>query len=187
MAQPIAILGGTFDPVHNAHLAVARAALDHLKPEQVVFVPTGTPPYRAAPVALARDRVAMLKLAIAGEPRYAIDQRELAQGASGYTHDTLVSLRLDYPDAPLVLLLGADQYAKIESWHRWQELFGLARITVFARPGWKVNDARVEHVAMAPLDISGSAIRARLAKNEDVLEMVPGAVLEYIMTHRLYR
>ena len=91
----IGIFGGSFDPVHNAHLAMARAALEGLPLQEILFVPTGTPRYRNPPVASAEHRVAMLKLAIQGEPRYRLDERELAPGASGYTADTLKSLRSD--------------------------------------------------------------------------------------------
>ncbi|MGH8705631.1 MAG: nicotinate-nicotinamide nucleotide adenylyltransferase, partial [Burkholderiales bacterium] len=105
-----------------------------------------------------------------------------------YTVDTLASLRAELgAQAPLVLLMGADQYAKLDTWHRWQDLFGLCRIAVFARPGWNVNDARVEHVAMPPLDVSASGIRARLGRGEEVSAMLPAAVLEYVERHKLYR
>jgi nicotinate-nucleotide adenylyltransferase len=109
------ILGGTFDPVHNAHLAMARAALEALGLERVLFMPTGAPRYRTPAIAPGAQRVAMLRLAIAGEPRFAIDGRELAPGHSGYTIDTLAG----FAERP-VLLLGADQYAKLETWHRWR-------------------------------------------------------------------
>ena len=89
----IGILGGTFDPAHNAHLAIAGAALRELELEQVLWMPTGAPAYRPAPVAAAAHRVAMLKLAIEGEPRYVIDERELRPGASGYTFDSVKALK----------------------------------------------------------------------------------------------
>jgi nicotinate-nucleotide adenylyltransferase len=176
------ILGGTFDPVHNAHLAVARAALEQLRLERVLWMPTGAPKYRAPARTPAVHRVAMLKLAIEGEPRYAIDERELVPGHSGYTLDTLNSL-----GGKPVLLLGADQYAKFETWYRWREILELASIAVFARPGWSAPDGRAQFVAMDQLDISASDIRARLARGEDVSAMVPAKVLAYIRQHRLYR
>ena len=92
MAAAVGILGGTFDPVHNAHLAIARLALDHAGVEEILWIPTGAPGYRQAPIAPGADRLAMLKLAIAGEPRYRIDERELRPDASGYTHDTVAAL-----------------------------------------------------------------------------------------------
>ena len=176
-----AILGGTFDPVHNAHLAIAQSALQNLRLERVLWLPTGSPKYRKPARALPAERVAMLKLAIAGEPRYALDERELAPGHSGYTVDTLKSL-----GGKPVLLLGADQYANLEHWHRWQEVLELASIAVFARPGWPAPDARVQVIPMAPMDISASDIRARAARGESLAGLVPASVQRYIEQHRLY-
>jgi len=139
VASLIGILGGTFDPAHNAHLAMAGAAVRALGLQQLLWVPTGAPPYRPAPVAAAAHRLAMLKLAIAGEPRYAVDERELAPDASGYTVDTLCALHGERPGAAFALLIGADQYAKRQTWHRWPDIERLCDIAVFARPGWNVN------------------------------------------------
>lgn len=183
---PVGILGGTFDPVHNAHLAMAKAALDELGVAKILWVPTGAQHYRTPAVACAADRIAMLGLALAGEPRYAIDERELASGTGGYTYDTMLSLREDFPGAPFVLLLGADQYSKLDTWHRPQDLAKLCRIAVFARPGWPEPAGGVIRVPMPPLAISASDIRARIARGEDVSAMLPAAVLSYIGRHRLY-
>jgi nicotinate-nucleotide adenylyltransferase len=209
--SPVGILGGTFDPIHTAHLRIAQLALDVLELKLVLWLPTGAPGYRAAPVAPAEDRVAMLRLALAGEPRYAIDTRELEPGASGYTVDTLVALRRRYGDAlPLVLLIGGDQFAKLESWHRWRELFHLAHIAVFARPGWAPPQGEagaelrsrsvpphgdwrarpagsIVAVDMPPIDVSATALRRAIAEGEDVSAALPPEVLHYISTHRLYR
>ena len=189
---PVGILGGTFDPVHDAHLAMARAALQALGLARVIWLPTGSPPYRKPPVAAACHRLAMLRLALEGEPRYAVDERELAPGASGYSFDTLTALRAELGAAvPLVMLIGSDQHAKLATWHRADELFELCRFAVFARPGWKVADFRVPlsgviHVPMEPLAISASDIRARIGRGEDVSAMLPAAVLRYVRQHRLY-
>lgn len=154
----------------------------------MIFVPTGIPPYRAAPVAPAAHRVAMLRLALAGEARYAIDERELAHGASGYTVDTLASLRAEHgPEQPLFLLMGADQHSRLGTWHRWQELSGLCRIAVFARPGWKADSPGAEHVPMEPLAISASEIRARIRRGADIAALVPAPVAAYIRERGLYR
>lgn len=189
---PICILGGTFDPIHNAHLAIAHAALDKLGAKSVVWMPTGCPPYRDPPVASAVHRVAMLRLAIAGEPRYTLDGRELAAGATGYTYDTLLAMRAGHPGTPLVLLIGADQFLKFETWHRWRDLLALCRIAVFARPGWEAPSLdcppdAVIHVSMQPLAISANDIRARIGRGEDVSAMLPPRVLAYIRDQGLYR
>jgi nicotinate-nucleotide adenylyltransferase len=178
----VGILGGTFDPVHHAHLAMARAALEQLGLQRILWIPTGSPRYREPARTPANHRVAMLRLAIEGEPRYAIDERELAPGHSGHTLDTLQSL-----GGRPVLLLGADQYAKFETWHRWPEILELASIAVFARPGWKAPESPAQSVAFQPMAISASDIRARLARGEDVSALVPARVLDYIRRHRLYR
>ena len=178
----LGVLGGTFDPVHNAHLAMARAALEHLALERILWLPTGAPKYRAPARTPQHHRVAMLRIATEGEPRFAIDERELDPAHSGYTVDTLKSLG-GHP----VLILGADQYAKLQTWHRWREVLELASIAVCARPGWTAPGAQATVVPMAPLDISASDIRARLARGEDVSALLPRGVPEYIRRHGLYR
>jgi nicotinate-nucleotide adenylyltransferase len=196
-AAPIAILGGTFDPVHNAHLAIARRALEALGAARVLWLPTGNPRYRKPAVAGARDRVAMLRLAIAGEPRWAIDERELAPGASAYAFDTLEALRAEIgADTPLVMLIGSDQYTRLGTWHRWRELFDLVRFAVFARPvagtaaaagPAGVPEGGVIHVPFEPLAISASELRGRIGRGEDVSALLPAPVFAYIREHGLYR
>jgi len=211
-AGPLGILGGTFDPVHAAHLRIAQLALDVLRLARVLWIPTGRPGYRDAPVASAADRLAMLRLALKGEPRYVIDARELQAEASGYTVDTLAALRTELgADRPLVLLMGDDQFAKLETWHRWKDLFELAHVAVFARPGgsiapggaveaelvardtgaggrWRERPAgAVIRVELPPLDISATALRERIDREADVSAWVPAAVIDYIARHRLYR
>ncbi len=212
VARPIGILGGTFDPVHRAHLGIAQLALDRLRLARVVWIPTGQPGYRDAPVAPPAHRVAMLRLALGAEPRYQIDERELRPGASGYTVDTLHALRSELGAAqPLMLLMGEDQFATLDRWHRWTALFGLAHIAVFARRGgspaqggaieaecaaradrpegaWRQRNAgAVIRVEMAPLDVSATTLRAQLARGADVSAWLPPAVQDYIARHGLYR
>ena len=178
----VGVLGGTFDPVHNAHLAMARAALEQLRLGRVLFLPTGQTHYRTPARATGEDRVAMLALALAGEPRFVVDARELAPGASGYTVDTLRSLGLDRP----WLLMGADQYAKLGSWHRPEEVRRLARIAVFARAGFDLQ-GDVRRLALPPMPVSSTEIRRRIAAGEDASSMVPAAVANYIQHKGLYR
>jgi nicotinate-nucleotide adenylyltransferase len=182
----IGILGGTFDPVHNAHLAVASTALRAMGLDKLLWLPTGTPPYRPAPVAAAPHRVAMLKLAIADEPRSAIDERELRPGASGFTFDSVSSLKGENPQSRFVLLMGADQYEKRAGWHRWAELEKLCDVAVFARPD-SYLEAKANIIPMTPMKISASDIRARLARGEDVSALLPAPVLGYIREQGLYR
>jgi len=181
----IGILGGTFDPVHNAHLAWARAALEHLRLDRVLFIPTGTTRYRSPAVASGNDRAAMLRLAVAGEPRFRLDTRELQPEASGYTVDTLKALRTELGDAELYLLIGADQYEKLASWHRPEEVKRLAKIAVFSRPGFQPK-GEAQLIPLEPMPISASEIRARVRRGESADGLVPPAVANYIAGHRLY-
>jgi nicotinate-nucleotide adenylyltransferase len=130
----------------------------------------------------------MVRLAIADEPRFVLDEREIHKTSPGYTVETLEDLRSELgAQTELVLLIGADQHARLPTWHRWQDLFGLARIAVFARPGEPLGDTtRVSVVPMEPLDISSTAIRKRIAGGESARGLVPDAVLDYIESRRLY-
>jgi nicotinate-nucleotide adenylyltransferase len=168
---------------------MARAALDQLELEKVLWMPTGKPRYRDEPVAAPEHRLAMLKLALDSEPATEIDARELAPGASGYTVDTLHELRLELGrETTLVLLIGADQYAKLGTWHRAAEVKRLARIAVAKRPGIeKKIDREALLVEMPPMEVSGTGIRARVTAGESIEGLVPPAVAGYIAEHGLYR
>ena len=166
---------------------MARAAREHLKLDKILFMPTGAPRYRTPAVASGEHRVAMLRLALADDASYEIDPRELAPGASGYTVDTLRELRLEHgADTEIWMLMGADQYTKLGTWHRPDDLKRLARIVVFARPG-STLDKGVPVIPMVPMKISSSDIRARVARGEDIAALVPPAVANYIERERLYR
>jgi nicotinate-nucleotide adenylyltransferase len=164
---------------------MARAALDDLQLEKVLFMPTGAPRYRMPAVASGEQRVAMLKLALDGEPRYELDPRELAASASGYTVDTLKELRLENGGA-LCLLMGSDQYAKLDSWHRPEDIRRMAQIAVFARPGAPFSAAGAKLIPLEPMNISATDIRARVARGADISGLVPPAVANYIARERLY-
>ncbi|HUQ74730.1 MAG TPA: nicotinate (nicotinamide) nucleotide adenylyltransferase [Burkholderiales bacterium] len=181
----VGVLGGTFDPVHNAHLAMARAALDHLGLDKILWIPTGAPHYRNAAIASAADRLAMLRLALDGEPRYVIDERELAPQSTGYTVDTLNALRRELgPEAELYLLIGADQYAKFREWRSPDEIERLAQLAVFPRPGFDVKSGKALRVPMPPMPHAATDIR-RGEKAPG--EQVPPAVANYIARKGLYR
>ena len=165
---------------------MARAALDHLKLDKILFMPTGAPRYRTPAVASGEHRVAMLRLALADNDSCEIDARELGPGATGYTIDTLKELRLEHgADTALWLLMGADQYAKLDSWHRPDEIRKLARIGVFARPGTAL-DGKISPIPMEPLPISASEIRSRVARGEDISALLPPPVADYIARQGLY-
>ena len=212
--SPLAILGGTFDPVHYGHLRLAADVRDALRFAEVRLVPSGDPPHRAAPHASAAHRVAMLKLALREFPGLALDTREIARGGKSYTVDTLAELRGEAPERPLALLVGADAFHGFPQWHRWRRLFELAHIVVVPRPGIALDDlppalaaewharkmadasllrARaagtiyVQPVTAQP--ISSTAIRAALAggaRPVEIAGLLPADVLAYIDSHRLY-
>ena len=129
----------------------------------------------------------MLRLALVGEAAFGIDERELAPGASGYTFDTLCSLAKDFPWHDLVLVMGADQYAKRQSWHRWPDLEKRFRIAVASRPDFPAPEAKATPIGFPPSAISASEIRARIGRGGDVAAMLPASVLGYLRTHGLYR
>ncbi|HEY5898381.1 MAG TPA: nicotinate-nucleotide adenylyltransferase [Burkholderiales bacterium] len=182
------MLGGTFDPVHNAHLSIAKTAMHSLGLQRILWIPTGKPGYRKPPVASVFDRLAMLALALKEEPDYEIDRRELESSASPYTVDTLTMLRAERPGDDLYLLLGADQYASFRGWRRPTDVARLARVAVFTRPGYELAaGGDVIVVPMAPLAVSASDIRARAARGASLAGLVPPAVANYIADHRLYR
>ena len=215
-ASPLVLVGGTFDPVHDGHLGLADDARRAFAGAEVRLVPAGDPPHRSAPGAPAADRLAMLKLATVTRPGIAIDERELARAGKSYTVLTLHELRAEAPRRPLILVLGADAFRGLPTWHRWREILELAHVAVAARPGDPFEAALPE--ALAPLwrarradsaadlisspagriyvlptvahDVSASAIRAALSHGGDgaraVRALMPPAVWDYIHTHRLY-
>ena len=214
--SPIALLGGTFDPVHYGHLRLADDVRRALGLSEVRLLPARDPPHRAEPAASAADRLAMLRLAVAEFPGLVVDERELHRPGKSYTVLTLTDLRREFPDAPLLLLLGADAFRGLPSWHRWQELFELAHLVVVARPGlsleaslpapllpiWRerlTDDRRallakpagsILVEAVSPQAISATTIRQALAQggsaDERLRGLLPPAVLAYIDLHHLY-
>ncbi|MCE5180741.1 MAG: nicotinate-nucleotide adenylyltransferase [Betaproteobacteria bacterium] len=136
-ASPIGILGGTFDPIHFGHLRLAQELAEGLSLREVRFTPAGRPPHRTQPFASAQQRLEMVRLGIAGNPLFVLDEREIFKPAPSYTVETLLDLRSETGAAqPLCLLMGTDAFLGLTSWHRWRELFDLAHIVVAQRPGF---------------------------------------------------
>ena len=210
---PVGVFGGTFDPVHFGHLRLAEEMADALGLDRVLIIPAGQPPHRGAPRTAANHRLEMVRRAIAGNPRFVADAREVQRPQPSYTVDTLSALRAELGDAqPLWLLLGADAFLDLPSWHDWRRLFELANIAVAARPGAQLlqSDAIMEPLksevvqrqraagpatapagsvllrATPPLDISATAIRDILARHGSARYLLPDAVLDYIHEHQLY-
>lgn len=209
--SPLALLGGTFDPVHVGHLRAAIEAREALHAEEVRLLPAAVPPHREQPQATPEQRLAMLEAAITGIPGLRADARELQRSGPSYTYDTLVSVRAEIGVArPLVLVLGADAFAGLPSWHRWREIIELAHIAVLARPdAHGLIDPRLEELLASagtadpvklatrhaglvlrlqvpPLPVSSTLIRARLRQGRSVRFLVPDAVIDMIKSQGWY-
>jgi len=126
----LGIFGGSFDPVHNAHVALARTALAELKLDELIWVPAGRPWQKKRHLTPAADREAMVRLAIAGEPRFVLSRIELERSGPSYTIDTVRALRRERPDAQWYLVIGQDQYAGFHTWHGWQELLSSVTLAI---------------------------------------------------------
>ncbi len=207
----IGLFGGTFDPVHYGHLRPALEVSEALGLNEVRFLPCRVPPHRGMPSASAEQRLAMLKVAIADQPGFRVDTRELARAGPSYTVDTLGSLRRELVDVPLCLMLGLDAFLGLCTWHRWWDLPKLAHVVVMQRPGTvfettgelqtllahhETRDVRrlageaagsILFCPVTQLDISATAIRGDLRESRSPRYLLPDAVLAWIRAHRLYR
>jgi nicotinate-nucleotide adenylyltransferase len=192
-APRIGIFGGSFDPVHNAHLALARVALAELRLDELLWVPAGQPWQKQRHLSSARHREAMVRLAIAGEPRFKLSRIELERSGASYTIDTVRALRGERPGAQWFLIIGQDQYAGFHTWQGWQELLGLVTLAIADRPdATHAVDPQVravEHAAVAlpMMDVSSTDIRGRVTSGQGISDLVPEPVARYIARHRLYR
>ena len=215
-SRPIGVLGGTFDPIHFAHLRLAEELADGIGLTKVRFIPTGAPPHRGAPRVSGEHRIEMVRLAIAGNPRFEADDREVRRPGVCYTFDTLNELRAELGARPLCLLMGSDAFSALTTWHRWEELFDLAHIVIAHRPGFSLQQLQsslpgplrkiyLQRLAastgilrrdrsgaiyaseITALDIAATQIRGLLAGSASARYLVPDAVLDYIETNRLYK
>ncbi|MGQ0442245.1 MAG: nicotinate-nucleotide adenylyltransferase [Methylophilaceae bacterium] len=213
--QLIGLLGGTFNPIHFGHLRMAQELADALNFDEVRFIPSANPPHKATPAVSAEHRAAMVKLAIADNPLFNCDTRELTRNGASYTIDTLISLRRELGEATsLCLLLGSDAFMQLNRWHRWQELLHYCHIILVQRPNTSANqhelvndleqllqahyrqdiaslstrNAGYIHMqATTTQDISSTVIRAQLKQGKNLRYFVPHTVLEYITLTQLYQ
>jgi nicotinate-nucleotide adenylyltransferase len=184
-----ALFGGTFDPIHTAHLTVAREALSHLKLDRVLFIPNGIPPHKSRDgVAHYRHRYRMVELACLGEPRFVASRVEEGNHRS-YSIDTIERIRNERPEDELFFLIGADAFAEIESWRRWRDVLEAVEFIVVTRPGHDYDvpaGSRVHRLETVALPVSSSEIRDALARGDNPPEL-PASVLNYIREHNLYQ
>ena len=208
---PLAVLGGTFNPVHYGHLRSALELVEHLGLSQLRLMPCAQPPHREAPGVDAEHRANMVELAVAAEPRLVCDRRELDRDGPSYTIDSLEALRGEQgSQASISLVMGFDAFLSLDTWRRWQDLLDVAHIVVIARPGWQLPEGgavadwlsrhRVDTAdalgsepsgcvyieELRPLAISSTEIRSLLQSGNSVRYLLPDAVIDYIQTHALY-
>lgn len=206
-----AVFGGTFDPVHRGHLSAATEVRDALGIEDFRFLPAGEPPHRSTTFASPGQRLRMLELALGERPGFTIDRREIERTGPSYMVDTLASLRAEYPEDALLLVLGQDALNGLDRWHEWRRLPELAHLVVMTRPGERpdyggaLSDelaprltdcaetlgsapaGRVLPLAVTPLAISSTAIRRCVNDPAALRRLVPRAVAEHIEREGLYR
>jgi len=205
VSEQIVLFGGTFDPVHNGHLIAARAVAEQCGYRKITLVPSAMAPHKGPPAASDADRLAMLKLAVAGQDIFDISEVELRRSGPSYTVDTLRELQqASGRNDRIHVVIGADMLADLPNWHKAWEVVKLARFVVAARPPWhkemdsvaevlshrfgrKVAGGLLAGVHTTPLiDISSSDIRIRVNRGLSIRYLVPDAVEEYVMSHGLY-
>jgi len=192
-ARRIGLFGGTFDPPHNAHVALASLALDELGLDELRWIPAGQPWQKARQITPAAQREAMVRLAMASEPRFMIERCEIKRQGPSFTLDTVRELQAARPGAEWFLIIGQDQYANLHTWRDWRELLARVTLAVANRPGVAIEphaDVKAAAQRIVPLpmqDIASTDIRARVAAGQDITALVPAGVARYIEAHHLYR
>jgi nicotinate-nucleotide adenylyltransferase len=208
--KQLGIFGGTFDPIHHGHLALATNVLDHTPIDTLLLMPCYQPVHKKAPQASAKDRCAMIQLAIKDKPRLKLECCEIDRAEPSYMIDSLPALAKKYPNATLTLILGMDSFNQINHWKNWQQLSDMCHIMVVQRPGHTLttdkkllawieqkrcdNLALMQHTShghltfhtMPPVDISATWIRHCLHNNEDSSFLLPKSIFDYIHDHHLY-
>jgi nicotinate-nucleotide adenylyltransferase len=211
----VGILGGTFNPIHYGHLRMAQELADGLGMDEVKFIPSANPPHKDSVTVSAEHRAAMVKLAIADNPKFSIDELELSRDGASYTIDTLISLRETLgKDTSLCLMMGSDAFVKLNTWHRWRELLNYTHIILVQRPDQgkpqealpevlqtllrdhyaedvselsKTNAGLINMQAISAQDISASQIRENLKHGVSVRYLLPNDVINYIQRQQLYK
>jgi len=211
--KAIGILGGTFNPIHFGHLRMAQELADALQFDEIRFIPAASPPHKNTPTISAEHRAAMVRLAIAGNPVFSCDERELHRNGASYSIDTLQSLRAELgAQASITLFMGSDAFTKFDTWHRWQEIIQYCHIALVQRPhahqdnlpkvlepflhkhytknSDDLHTAPAGYVTMrqiTALEISSTAIRTLFEQGCSARYLMPDSVIDYIQKCQLYR
>lgn len=213
----IGVLGGTFDPIHFAHLRLAEEVAEAFMLNTVRLIPSANPPHRITPSAPAEDRLKMVELALdRANKKLVPDGRELNRVGKSYMVDTLKQLRTEHPNASISLILGTDAFIELMTWHEWQQLFSLAHIIVASRPNLPLSEletnlekklaleyeARKRHdrdllhsskngliftYEFTSLEVSGTSLRRRIQHKQSLKYLLPDNVINYIQNHNLYK
>ena len=186
----IGILGGTFDPPHNGHIAVARAALKEFNLQKVLFIPAKYPPHKPVEtVTSEKDRLNMLQLALRDIPEFEISDIELVREGLSYSVDTLREIKKLYKNMEIIFIIGADNISEMESWYRPDEIFKYATVVSFNRPGYESRGKykmKIRLFNMQPVDVSSTDIRERVGAGRSIEGLVSDPVREYIEKNKLY-
>lgn len=213
--KKIGMLGGTFNPIHYGHLSVAEALFHTYALDQVRLIPTGIPPHRDLPSVNAKDRLAMIKLAVNSIPYLLADDIEILRNNKSYTVDTLAALQEENQDAQFVWALGTDSFIHFTEWHAWQTLLDMAHLAIVVRPGvaaqdwhkdlpfalkqqydarlvlqkdqpYEILQGKISLLPVVPLEISATQLRQQLQQQKSVRFFTPDPVIDYIHQHGLY-
>jgi nicotinate-nucleotide adenylyltransferase len=208
-SEAIGILGGTFDPIHSGHIALAQTIYENLELQKILFIPCAQSPLKNRPIASDEARLAMLHLALDDYPHFAIDNREIIREGKSYTYETLLELRSEYPTTPLCLIMSEDAFAEFDKWYHWREIITTANIIVANRPESREFPAIIieflkqhqttnpkelhNHLAgkvflqkIVPNFIAATKIRIAIKNGNDVSSYLPKSVIDFIKTTRLY-
>jgi len=201
--EKVGILGGTFDPIHNGHLAIAEKARRHLGLARVIFIPALVPPHKRHKVVSSPDhRLQMVRLALENKACFELSDIEINREQVSYSVDTVDQLKLESPDTEYYFIIGMDSLNEIHSWHKPELLVRMCEFVVIARPGYDTDsitrgdlglsradkDKLLAHVIVAdPVDVSATRIRAKVRAGEPIKSLVPESVNQYILKHNLYK
>jgi nicotinate-nucleotide adenylyltransferase len=194
----LGLLGGTFDPIHYAHLLIAEEARVEHRLDRVLFIPNGEPSHKTPEaVTAANHRYEMVRLATASNPAFECSRIEMDRPGKSYTVDTLHAIKAQFPGADLFFITGMDTIAEIPTWHKPEEIAGLCTFLAAERPGYDLDailptlpsylSGKVLPIPGVLLDISATELRERVREGRTIRYLTPDAVVEYIAEHNLYR